>query len=268
MAALRALRLACSVALFAAAAADYRLTHNFNSAQRTCAGVPDQTIAEYLGCTPSPDKTLSYSVHCLNMTAFLVSYYRGESCGGAVVYELPVSWTSGCVAGNTTTPSASSVCMSGAYVAPPGAINSYVFSPPNVCPLEGLHFFAVLSQTKGCHTNAAGGGVLSFTLGCNSANVTGTPFASKDCTGAPLSPPVSVMALGCAVSPNDSSGPTFTTCGSTPEAATLAFAAEGSGAGAAGDVARAAVLEGVAHAAARAAAAVREATADALRAGV
>jgi hypothetical protein len=265
-----ALRLACAVALLAAAAADYRLTHNFNSAQRTCAGAPDQAIAEYLGCTPSPDKTLSYSVRCLNMTAFLVSYYRGESCGGAVVYELPVSWTGGCVAGNKTMPSTSSVCMSGAYVAPPGAINSYVFSPPNVCPLEGLHFFAVLSQTKGCHTNAAGGGVLSFTLGCNSANVTGTPFASKDCTGAPLSPPVPVMALGCAVSPNDSSGPTFTTCGSTPppEAVTLAIAAEGSGAGAAGDAARAAVLEGVAHAAARAAAAVREATESALRAGV
>jgi len=272
MAAAARLAVAAGALLAAVARADYMLAHSY-SGQRTCAGTADQLIAQYLGCSQAPDGSISYLVHCLNQTAFSVDYFNGAACAGPVIHTAPVSWPAGCVAGNATRPSTSTVCMSGSYVAPTNAIDLYLFGPPNKCPLEGLHFYAVVSMPKSCLSNPDGGAVQSFIYGCNTVNVTGTPYASKDCTGAPLSAPMPVMSLGCSVSPyND--GPTFVTCGSKPPAAleapaaappAAAAAAGSAAAGNAGDAVRASVLEGAARAAERAAKVVRETVASAMR---
>ena len=163
---------AAAAALLAAVArADYMLVTVFE--QGKCAGAPMQVVGTYLGCLAAPDGSLSYSVLCVNASAFDVSYFSGAACAGAPVHVAPVGWPAGCVANADGKSSVTQVCKSGAYVAPADAINVYSFaSARNSCPLTNLHFNSIATITKSCHPDPNGGGIKSFEYSCNAENVT------------------------------------------------------------------------------------------------
>ena len=163
---------AAAAALLAAVArADYMLVTVFE--QGKCAGAPMQVVGTYLGCLAAPDGSLSYSVLCVNASAFDVSYFSGAACAGAPVHVAPVGWPTGCVPNADGKSSVTQVCKSGSYVAPADAINVYSFaSARNSCPLTNLHFNSVATITKSCHPDPNGGGIKSFEYSCNTENVT------------------------------------------------------------------------------------------------
>ena len=157
------------------ASADYQLVSIFPG-DATCGGSALETSAEYLGCTAATDGSpISYSVACINATAFRADYFNGVSCGGGAIHSAVSSWPAGCVAGAGGGPSTRSGCTHGSYTPPAGAINIYSFAPPNVCPLQSKRFIAVGSLAKACHANPGGGVIQSFEYACNAANVTGVP---------------------------------------------------------------------------------------------
>ena len=255
------------------AAADYTLASLFEAPFGAgCAGAPPQTVANYLGCMSATDGSpVSYRIACVNATAFRADYFAGSGCKGGVVHSGDAAWPAGCVPGSGGggggAQSTVTVCKSGSYVAPADGINTYVVGPPDECPLQNTEVYAVSSISKSCHAIAgggggadggAGGGAGSVQYGCNKANVTGTAYASRDCSGPALetSP---VMPLGCSASTAKGGLPTYTTCSNKPPAATVArpaaSAAATSGGVGDGDAVHAAVLAGAARAAEIAAAA-------------
>ena len=163
---------AAAAALLAGIArADYMLVTVFELGK--CAGAPMQVVGTYLGCLAAPDGSLSYSVLCVNASAFDVSYFSGAACAGAPVHVAPVGWPTGCVPNADGKSSVTQVCKSGSYVAPADAINVYSFaSARNSCPLTNLHFNSVATITKSCHPDPNGGGIKSFEYSCNAENVT------------------------------------------------------------------------------------------------
>ena len=212
--------MAAALLLAASARADHVLMHNFGR-QAACAGKPQSTVANYLGCinATSGGSPFSYDIKCINSTAFLASFYDNAACEGNVVYESPTALPRACVPGNATEPASLSVCERGSYVPPSDDINMYIFNAPMECPPVST-YYAVSSIPLGCvPVGGPSGGSLIY--GCDALNVTGVPYSSSDCSGPPLSPPLPLQPLGCDITPYGL-GPTVTKCGGEPPAISAA----------------------------------------------
>ena len=218
------------LAALPAARADFQLSAVFASAG--CAGAPTQNIASFLGCAKGPGGTLSYSVRCLNASAFNVTYFSGATCAGPAVQTVPVAMPAGCVAEPGGQSWQRSSCEDGSFAPPAASVNQYLYGPPNECPVQsGDSLVAVSSLTEACHANPGPSGPKGYKYGCDARNVTFVYFSTADCSGSPLGPAMPVMPLGCAVSLAPNGGPSFTACGSKPPHAAAAALLRGAAGG-------------------------------------
>ena len=113
-----------------------------------------------------------------------------------------------------------SVCTAGTYKPSAANINTFFYADAHACPIaDPLLYSGVVAVPKLCHAAEDPATKVSYLYGCDTANVTATPYSTRSCTGKPSGPPFPIGELGCALPSGDKATASYTACGATPSAA-------------------------------------------------